>query len=241
MQNFQNVVEAKEKIAPGPETFASWQPQVALLGAERIKFVQLFVPRQRAGWFEMIDDREWNQHRPAPGRHFIDVEWRPTRQQNHFNWNGRQIFPRKLAEQREIELAERIHPRDAAETQNVLARFAHERQIRRITSQLQREIAFDRSVDLARAAEINIPAAVRQLSFQNVTGTAFLKRNVDLAQPVHEEHEVRAKGAIDQQFTAPMAVRTLLPQQILLRPPNCIGDLGISRQIRFGPFRSCAW
>src|SRR3982074_3323710 len=56
MQNFQNIVEPEEEITPGPEAFASWQSQIALLGAERVKFVQLFVARQRPGRFEMIDD-----------------------------------------------------------------------------------------------------------------------------------------------------------------------------------------
>ena len=126
------------------------------------------------------------------------MKWRPARQQNHFHRNGRQIFPRELAEQREVKLAERVHSRNAAETQNVFARLAHERQVRRITGELQREVAFDRRVDLARATEINIPAAIRQLSFQYVASAAFLKRHVDLAQPVHEQHEVGAERAIDQ-------------------------------------------
>ena len=39
---------------------------------------------------------------------------------------------------------------------------------------------------------------------------------VDFAEPVHEEDEVGAKRAIDQQFATPMAIRSLLSQQILL-------------------------
>ncbi len=241
VQDFQNIVEAKEKIAPGPKAFASWQPQIALFGTERIKLVQLLVARQRARRFEMVYDGEGNQHRPAPRRHFVDREWGPARQQNHFYRNGRQIFPRKLPEEREIKFAERVHPGNAAETQNILARFAHERQVRRITGQFQREVAFDRCIDLARAAKINIPTPVRQLPFQNVTGAAFLKRNVDLTEPVHEKDEVGAKCAVDQQLAAPMPVRTLLSQQVLLRTRNRVGNFGISRQIRLGPLRRRAW
>src|SRR5204863_9976257 len=101
--------EAEEEISPGPKFLAARQTQVGLLRADWIQFVKLFVARERPGRFEMIDDGERNQHRAAPGRHFVDVKWRPARQQNHFHWNGRQIFPWKLAEQREVKLAERVH------------------------------------------------------------------------------------------------------------------------------------
>src|SRR5947207_13263652 len=44
MQDFQNVIETKKEIAPGPKTLAPRQTQIALLGADRIKFVKLFIP-----------------------------------------------------------------------------------------------------------------------------------------------------------------------------------------------------
>jgi hypothetical protein len=37
---------------------------------------------------------------------------------------------------------------------------------------------------------------------------------------VHEQDEVGAQRAIDQQFAAPMAIGPLLPQKILLRSRN---------------------
>src|SRR5215475_9414855 len=126
MQNMKDIVDAEEEISPRPKLFAARQPQVALLGTDRIKLVQLLIARQRPGWFEMVDDRERNQHRATPRRHFVDVERRPGREQNHLDRNRWQIFPRKLAEEREIKFAERVHPRNAAETQNALARFSHE-------------------------------------------------------------------------------------------------------------------
>ena len=49
--------------------------------------------------------------------------------------------------------------------------------------ELQREIGFDRGVDFARAAVINIPAAIRQLALQNVADAALLQLSVDFAQP----------------------------------------------------------
>ena len=62
-----------------------------------------------------------------------------------------------------------------------------------------------------------------------MVGATFLERNVDLAQPVHEQDEVGAKRAIDQQFAAPMAVRALLPQKILLRPRDRVRNFRVSR------------
>src|SRR5204863_6233903 len=85
-----------------------------------------------------------------------------------------------------------------------------------------------RRVDLARPAKVNVPAAVRQLAFQNVTGATFLERNVNLAEPMHEQHEVGAEGAVDDQFAAPMAILVLLTQQILLRALNRVRNVGFS-------------
>jgi hypothetical protein len=44
----------------------------------------------------------------------------------------------------------------------------------------------------------------------------LLKGVVDFAQPMHEEDVIRAERAIDDQLAAPVAVRVLLPQKILL-------------------------
>src|SRR5262249_20480574 len=228
MQNFQYVIKTEKEISPGPEAFAARQAEIALFGAKRIELVQLLVTGQRTRRFEMVDDRERNQHRPAPGRHFVDVKRRPCGQQNHFHWNGRQIFPRELSEKREVKFAERVHAGNASETQDVLARFAHEREIGRVTGELEGEVTFDRRVDLARPAEVNVPAAVGQLPFQNVTNAAFLEINVDLAQPVHKKHEVRTKRAIDQEFAAPMTVLALLSKKILLRARNGVGNFSVS-------------
>ena len=69
---------------------------IALLGADRIELVQLFVARQCPRRFEMVNDCERNEHRAAPGRHFVDVKRRPCWEQNHFHRDRRQILPREL-------------------------------------------------------------------------------------------------------------------------------------------------
>ena len=181
MQKFENVVDVAERNCARSRNVRCAANANPLLGAERIEFVQLLVARQHARRLEMIDDRERDEHGPAPGRHFVNVKRRPGRQQNHFHRNRRQIFPGKLPEQREVKLAEGVHPRNAAEPQDGRARLLHERRVGRAAGELEREVGFDRRVDLARAAVINVPAAVRQLAFQNVADTAFLQLSIDFA------------------------------------------------------------
>src|SRR5689334_5483322 len=45
-QEFEHVVDSQKEIAPCPELVTPWQPQIALLGAERVKLVQLLFTRQ---------------------------------------------------------------------------------------------------------------------------------------------------------------------------------------------------
>ena len=89
-------------------------------------------------------------------------------QQDHLDRDGRQIFPGELAEQRQVKLAVGVHPRDAAETQDVGARFLHEGRVGAVAGELEREVGFDAGVDFARAAVVNIPAAVGKLALQDV-------------------------------------------------------------------------
>src|SRR5437763_7554498 len=142
----------------------------------------------------------------------MNVEWRPSRQQDHFHRNGGEIFPWKLPKQRQIELAESVHARNTAQAQNIGARLKHERQISRIASEFEGEVSFYRGVDFARAVEINVPAAVRELALENVLGATLLQLGIDLAEPMHIEHVIRAKGAIDKEFATPMPIRLLLSQ-----------------------------
>ena len=88
---------------------------------------------------------------------------------------------------------------------------------------------------------INVPAAIRQLTFENVTHAATLQLSIYFAAPVHEKHVIRAEGAIDNQFAAPMAIHPLLAQQVVLRPRDYLRNLAIFRQVGLGYFRSRAW
>ena len=159
------------------------------------------------------------------------MERHPGRQQDHFHGNSGEIFPWKLPEQRKIQLAESVHARNTAQAQYVGARLKHERQIGRIAGEFEGEVGFYRGVDFARAGEINVPATVRELALENVLRATLLQLGIDLAEPMHVEHVIRAKGAIDKQLATPMPIRLLLPQQVLLRTRNGRVDIGIGRLI----------
>ena len=79
---------------------------------------------------------------------------------------------------------------------------------------------------------INVPPSVWQLAFKNMTHAAPLQLRVRLAAPMHEKDVVRAEGAIDDQLPAPMAIRLLLPQQVLLRARDGVRNLFVVRRIR---------
>ena len=140
-------------------------------------------------------------------------------------------MPGKLPEQREVKLTEGIHLRDATETQNVRARFLHERQIGRVARQFQREVGFDRRIHFARAAVINIPAAIGQLAFQDVANATLLNRIIHFTEPMHEEDVIGTESAIDEQLAAPMPIGPLLPEQVFLRARDCVRDLGVLRAV----------
>jgi hypothetical protein len=56
-----------------------------------------------------------------------------------------------------------------------------------------------------------------------------LQVDIDIAEPMHEKHEIGAECAIHQQFAAPMTIWPLLPQQILLRAGNGLRNFRIDR------------
>jgi len=48
---------------------------------------------------------------------------------------------------------------------------------------------------------------------------------------MHEEDKVGAKGAIDEKFTAPMTIRMLLAEEILLSSRYGVPDLLVPRHL----------
>src|SRR4030095_17052268 len=101
------------------------------------------------------------------------------------------------------------------------------RGIHRTTGKLQGKIRLHGRINLARPTVINVPAAVGQLAFKNVTDATPLQLRVYFAAPVHEDDIIGAQRAIDQQLAAPMPISLLLPQKLVLsernRPTHTLG------------------
>ena len=184
----------------------------------------------------MIDNGQRNEHCPAPRRHFVNVKRRPARQEHYLQRYRRQIFPWEHTKQCEVKLAERVHLRNPAQAHYGRARFMHERRIHRTTGKLQSKIGLHGRVNFARSPVINVPAAVGQLAFKNVTDATPLQLRVHFAAPVHEDDVVGAQRAIDQQLAAPLPVGFLLSQKIFLSQRNRPPDFFVRRRIRLRGF-----
>ena len=89
-----------------------------------------------------------------------------------------------------------------------------------MAGELEGEVSFHARVHVARAALVDIPAAVAKLSAPDVGDAFFLEHRVHFLGPVHEEHVVRAQRAIDEELATPVTVLVLQPQQICLRAPD---------------------
>ena len=59
-----------------------------------------------------------------------------------------------------------------------------------------------------------------------------LERLVHLSDPMHEEHVIGAKRAIDHQLADPMAIGLLLPEEVALRARDRLRQLLVGRQAR---------
>ena len=157
----------------------------------------------------MIKDRERRDDRPAPGRHLVDVEKKPVRQEENLRGHRRHVFPWELPKQGEVEPAIGVHLRNPAETQNVGACFAHPERIRRISSELQREIRLHGGVDFRRAANKNIPTPVCRLAPADVVCAFPLEVRVDASAPMQKDDRVAAQRGIHGKLTLPVSVGLL--------------------------------
>ena len=83
---------------------------------------------------------------------------------------------------------------------------------------------------------INVPAALGQLAFKNVTDATPLELRVYFAAPMHEHDVVGAQRAIDQELAAPVPIGFLLLQKIFLCARNCLSDFFVRRRVDFRGF-----
>jgi len=112
------------------------------------------------------------------------------------------------------------------------AGLLHEGRFRTVARELEREVGFNGGVDLALTTVINIPTAIEELAFQDMLDATALERLVHLSDPMHEEHVIGAKRAIDHQLADPMAIGLLLPEQVALRARDRLRQLLVGRQAR---------
>ena len=177
----------------------------------------------------MVDDGQRHDHGARPVAHVPEIHVEPFADEQHLARNRRDIFPRKKADEREIQFGKRVHARHAAEVQRHFARPQHPRVGHRHAGELEREIGLDGGVHLRRAAVINVPAAVRQLHGEDVVDRLALPFRVHLAVPMVIRHRVGDERGIHHQLADPVAFGLLQAQKVFLRPQD--GGLQISRKI----------
>ena len=223
---FVQAVEPEEKVAPRKRVRVGREREVAFMDAFGIKLVQIHV--HRAGGFEMVDDGQRHEHGARPVAHVPEIHVEPFADEQHLAGNGRDVFPREQADQREIQLGKGVHARHAAEVQRHFARRNMRGSVTRHAGQFEREIRLDGGVHLRRAAVVDVPAAVGQLHGKDVVDRLALPFLVHLAVPMMINHRVGHERGIHHQFADPVAFRPLQTEQIFLRPQN--GGFQVSGQ-----------
>ncbi len=208
-------VELQEEVAPGEPLRITRQGQVALVETVRVQFSQ--IEADRPGGFEVVDDRQRHKHRARPVAHVPEIHVKPLADEQHFTGDCGDILPRIQINQREVELREGVHPRYPAEAAGHRPRLEHPGVGDRDAAKFEREIALDGRVHLRRPAGVNIPAAVRQLSVEQVLDGLPFPCRIDAAIPVMKNHHVRDEGRIDHQLTHPVTGGLLEVEEVLLR------------------------
>ncbi len=188
------------------------QGEIALVIAFGVQFFERDGCLERAGGFEMVDDRQRHEHRAAPGTHLPEIHVKPFADENDFRRNGGDVIPGEKPEQREVKLGKGVHPRHAAHAQRHGARAQHARVRHGNAGQLEGEVGLDGGVYFRGTAVINVPAAVGELQGKDVVDGLALPVPVHLAVPVVIGNGVRNDGGIHHQFADPIAFGLLLAQ-----------------------------
>ena len=215
--DFQERIAPQKKVPPGPEALVFFQGEVGILHPGGIEFMQVQGGGKRARGPVVVQDRQRGNDRAAPRGHFVEVEKEPAGKEKNLGRDGGDIVPWELAEKGEVEATVGIDLRDAAETEDIRPGVSHPGGVWRVASELQREVGFHRSIDLTRATDENIPAAISRLPTTDVVGAFGLENLVHRAPPIHVEDGVRTERGIHQQLTFPMAVLFLDRKKKILR------------------------
>src|ERR1051325_5365475 len=94
-RKFMEPVQAQKEVAPGQSLGGGRECEIAFVNAFGIKFVEANVVFKPARRLEVVNYRERDEHRTAPGAHLVKIYIEPFSQQNDFAWNRRNIIPRE--------------------------------------------------------------------------------------------------------------------------------------------------
>ena len=205
------------------------------LGRRDIQFVDLLFGGQLRFRLAGPEEAQRDDDGARPGRHLVDVERCPLRQQDHLGRHGRAGGVRDQTQHREVIPRETVDSFDAARSQDRVARADHVVRSMIVAGNLQRQIRLHRPADFNRPARKHRPAAVRALLVEHV-GRRFLR---SLRMPLSEERQqqnvLRFEDRVSLQLCTPMAVVLLEREQMIAsslhRRPKSRSD---RRQVRHG-------
>jgi hypothetical protein len=118
--------------------------------------------RNASGWLKVLDDRQRNQHGSCPGRHRIKIDWKPARREDHLNRDRRNILPRDLPQESQVEAGIEPGPFQAAEVPDKFRCLAHPGIVPLHSSQFKRKIRLHGRVDPRWTALVNTPSAIHK-------------------------------------------------------------------------------
>src|SRR6266566_4194161 len=145
----------------------------------------------------------------APGRHFVDVDRKPRREQHQLRGNRRHHLPNDRADQSQIKARVRIRCFQAAKLQHARTGTLHVRLIRAVSGKLESKVSFDGSIELGRTVKVNVPSTVRQLTAANVIGELAYTLGISLIENMQIEDVVRFQGRVGLELAKPETLRGL--------------------------------
>ena len=197
----------KKPIAPGKRGGAGTGIAEELVDAHR--FAQF--PIRLMG----VKDREGNDDSASPGGHFVDVDRKPGWEQHQLRGNGGRHLPNHGTHQSEIKSGVGVRGFEAAELQHTGTSTLHVRLIGAVAGKLEGKISFDRGIEFGGTAEINIPAAVRQLALANIIGELAYTLGIGFIQDMQIENIVGFQSGVGLELANPIPLGGLQRQQML--------------------------
>src|SRR5262245_5895699 len=162
------------------------------------------------------NDTQGNDDAARPGRHLIQIEREPCGQQDQLGWNRRTEFPRHLSKYRQIESRKAIGGCQSSQVANHLLCLQHVRSLWIAPQQHESKVSFDGRTDIWWAAWIDGPAPIRQRFFNQLISCFLNLGFAGTSSEVHCEDVLGFQNCVAFQFTAPVAIVVLEPEQVVL-------------------------